>query len=62
MLKISYKNEKQRGRRRKRPTVTELNTLYIEQDMTASQIAEIYNVKPQTVRKWISFYRNNPEA
>lgn len=62
MTIISYKNEKQRGRRRKRPTVAELNALYIEKDMTASQIAKIYDVKPQTVRKWISFYRNNPES
>ena len=58
MTTIPYKsNNKRQGRKLIRPDVEELVKLYVKDNLTAKEIALIYRVKPQTVRKWISFYR-----
>lgn len=47
------------GRPPKRPPESELAALYA--DHTAADIATIYDVSLGTVRKWIQYYRDNPE-
>lgn len=49
--------KKTRGRVSKRPSESELSTLY--QKMTAKEIAEHYGVAHSTVRAWIAYYRKN---
>lgn len=47
------------GRPPKRPPEAELAALYTEH--SATEIAKIYDVSLGTVRKWIQYYRDNPE-
>lgn len=47
------------GRPNKRPAESELAALYAEH--TAAEIAAMYGVSLWTVRKWIQYYRDNPE-
>ena len=47
------------GRPNKRPSESELAALYAEH--TAAEIAAMYGVSLWTVRKWIQYYRDNPE-
>lgn len=47
------------GRPNKRPSEAELAALYA--DHSAAEIAKMYGVSLSTVRKWIQYYRDNPE-
>lgn len=62
MPKFEYKNPKGAGRKRVRPDVETLTRLYFEEDKTASEVAKIYNVKPQTVYAWMNYYRKKAKS
>lgn len=51
------KQYKKRGRPMKKPNKTEFDYLYYIIGLNSKQMAEKYNVLPQTVLNWASEYR-----
>ena len=47
--------QKKRGRKNRRPTQEELETLY--SGMTAKEVGNHYGVAEQTVYTWLNYYR-----
>lgn len=57
--RLSIRTEFKRGQtpwNLKRPPKEELETLYAEEKLSTSEIAEIYNVDRDTVKRWLDYY------
>lgn len=51
---------KKRGRKSRRPSQKELETLY--SGMTAKEVGQHYGVAEQTVYQWLNFYRKQEKS
>ena len=55
-----YFEPKKMGRPTNRPSIEELSDLYAKH--TSKEIAAMYNVKPETVSRWVWMYRKQLAA
>ena len=53
------KKYRPKGRPRKRPTIEEFELLYYNPSITIYELAEHWNVKPQTIYNWATYYSKN---
>lgn len=48
--------ERKAGRKRKRPPLVEFYELYDDKSISIHELCKRWNVKPQTIYQWASYY------